>query len=221
MTPRLLPTSAAVIALLAALPLQASSLLSGNVARNGSASYPGDTSQTPATGRIETGATYVYLVGEAAQTGVGGTDPDIVKMDQNLDRLVDGYNERVGNTAIFGTWQGPHGATIVFDLKQFHDVDRVSVSVREDSSRGTATFQAFVSADGINYTPLGAWDGVKTTLDTAESDPGRNTEIAIAAPAPVAARYVKIFLSHWDETRSSRKYRQLVIGEVAIWGGRR
>lgn len=217
MNPRAL-LSSATIALLVALPLQASNLLSGNVPRTGSAAYPGDTRKAPATGRIETGATYSYLAGDSANTGIGNTDPDILKMDKNLGRLVDGYNERVGNTAIFGTWQGQHGATIVFDLQRPHNVNRVSVSVREDSSRGTATFLAFVSTDGITYSPMGKWDGVKTPLDTTEADPGRNTEITIATPAPVAARYVKIFLSHWDETHASRQYRQLVVGEVAIWG---
>jgi hypothetical protein len=209
------------IALLVVLPLQASNLLSGNVSRNGSASYPGDTSKTPAAGRLETGATYTYLTGETANTGIGNTDPDIVKMDSRTVRLVDGYNERVGNTAIYSSWQGQYGATIVFDLKQLHNVDRVSVSVREDANRGAATFQVLVSSDGNTYSPLGMWDGSKTPLDVAEIDAGRNTEITIASPGPVAARYVKIFLSHWDETHASRKYRQLVVGEVAIFGDRR
>lgn len=213
MNPRSLVSSAG-IALLAALPLQASHLLSGNVSRTGSASYPGGTGKAPA---IPTGATYSYLTATSG-TGIGNTDPDIVKMDSSQTRLVDGYNERVGNTAIYGTWQGPHGATIVFDLQRSYAVDRVSVSLREDSSRGTATFQAFVSADGITYTPLGVWDGAKTVLDAAESDRGRNTEIAIASAAPAAARYVKIYLSHWNADQTERKYRQLVIGEVAIWG---
>ncbi|HEY9247520.1 MAG TPA: discoidin domain-containing protein [Rariglobus sp.] len=217
MNPRPL-LSFASIALLAALPLPASNLLSGNAARTGSASYPGTTSKAPATGRIETGATYTYLTGETANTGIGNTDPDILKMDSGSSRLVDGYNERVGNTAIYSAWQGRHGATIVFDLKQPHNVNRVSVSVREDANRGAATFQAFVSTDGVTYAPLGTWDGAKTPLDATEADPGRNTEITIAPPAPAAARYVKIFLSHWDTTHTSRHYRQLVIGEIAIWG---
>lgn len=208
------------LAFLAALPAQASNLLSGNVSRTGSASYPGDTTKAPSTGRLETGATYTYL-NDAATTGIGNTDPDIIKMDHALGRLVDGYNERVGNTAIYSAWQGLQGATIVFDLKQLHNVNRVSVSTREDSNRGAATFQVLISTDGVTYTPLGKWDGVKTALDTAEADSGRNTEITLAAPAPAAARYVKIFLSHWDETRTTRAYRQLVVGEIAIWGDRR
>jgi hypothetical protein len=220
MNPRLL-LSSATLALLTPFPLQASNLLSGNVARTGSASYPGGTSKRPATGRIETGATYIYLTGDAANTGIGNTDPDIIKMSKSLERLVDGYNERVGSTAIYGAWKSLQGATIVFDLKQSHNVDSVSVSIREDANRGTATFQAFISTDGINYSPLGVWDGTKVTLDTAESDPGRNTELSITAPAPVEARYIKLYLSHWDETHTSRKYQQLVIGEVAIWGDRR
>lgn len=220
MNPRLLLSSASV-ALLAALPLQAANLLSGNVSRTGSASYPGSTSKVPATGRIETGAAYTYVTGEAANTGLGNTDPDIIKLDGSLGRLVDGYNERVGNTAIYGAWQGRQGVTIVFDLKQLHNVNRVSVSVREDANRGAATFQAFVSTDGVTYAPLGTWDGVKNPLDATEADPGRNTELSIAAPASAGARYVKIFLSHWNETHTSRQYRQLVIGEVAIWGDRR
>jgi hypothetical protein len=220
MTPRLF-LAATGAALLTTLSLSASDLLSGNVSRAGSASYPGDTSKTPATGRIDTAAAYTYLTGEAANTGLGNTDPDIVKMDNSLERLLDGYNERVGNTAIYSSWRGQHGATIVFDLKQSHDVSRVSASIREDSSRGAATFLAFVSADGINYSPLGMWDGAKIALDAAEADSGRNTEITIAAPAPVAARYIKLYLSHWDETHTSRKYHQLVIGEIAIWGARR
>ncbi|MFH1497800.1 MAG: discoidin domain-containing protein [Verrucomicrobiota bacterium] len=209
------------LAVLASLPAQASQLLSGNTSRYGSASYPGDTSKVPAAGRIDTGATYTYLTGEAVNVGLDNTDPDIVKMDQNQTRLVDGYNERVGNTAIYSAWQGQHGATIVFDLNQPCAVDSVSVSTKEDGNRGAATFQAFVSVDGTNYSPLGTWDGVKTTLDATETDSGRNTELIIAAAAPVEARYVKIFLSHWDETHASRQYRQLVVGEIAIWGDRR
>lgn len=209
------------LALLAALPLQAANLLSDNTPRTGPASYPGDTTKTPATGRIETGATYTYLADAAAGAGVGATDPDIVDMDIGLTRLTDGYNERVGNTAIYSTWQGRQGATIVFDLKRLHAVARVSVSVREDASRGAATFQAFVSVDGVTYSPLGSWDGSKTTLDTAETGPGRNTEIVVDAASPADARYVKIYLSHWNADQTERKYRQLVVGEVAIWGDRR
>jgi hypothetical protein len=217
MTSRALLSSAA-LAVLAALPSHASSLLSGNVTRSGSASYPGGTTKVTSTGRLETGATYTYLTDAPANTGAGNTDPDIVKMDPRSTRLVDGYNERVGNTAIYSAWQGQLGATVVFDLKQPHKIDRVSVSVREDTNRGAATFQAFVSTDGVTYTPLGTWDGTKTPLDSAEADPGRNTELVIAAPAPAEARYVKIFLSHWDENRTARPYRQLVLGEIAIWG---
>lgn len=220
MTPRPFITSAG-LALLTALSLHAADLLSGNESRFGSASYPGDTTKIPSTGRIATGASYTYLTDAAANTGIGNTDADIIKMDAGLNRLLDGYNERVGNTAIFGSWRGQHGATVVLDLKQTHDVHAVSASVREDSSRGTATFQAFVSTDGATYTPLGVWDGAKVTLDTAEGDAGRNTEISITAPAPVQARYIKLYFSHWDETRASRKYQQLVVGEVAIWGSRR
>lgn len=217
MTTRLLLSSAA-LAFVATLPAQASNLLSDNVARTGSASYPGNTSKAPATGRLETGATYTYLTDATAGTGAGNTDPDILKMDPRSTRLVDGYNERVGNTAIYSAWQGQHGATIVFDLKQLHKVDRVSVSTREDSNRGAATFQVFVSTDGVTYAPLAIWDGTKTPLDAAEADSGRNTELSIAAPAPAEARYVKIFVSHWDATHTTRQYRQLVVGEVAIFG---
>jgi len=220
MTLRPLLSSAALV-IFAALPAQASNLLSGNVSRAGSASYPGDTSKTPATGRLETGATYSYLTDATAGTGAGNTDPDIIKMDPRSTRLVDGYNERVGNTAIYSAWQGQLGATIVFDLKQSHQINRVSVSVREDANRGAATFQVFVSTDGVTYSPLGTWDGTKTPLDVAETDSGRNTELTLAAPAPVAARHVKIFVSHWDATHTTRQYRQLVIGEVAIWGDTR
>lgn len=208
---RILVLSAAAL-LLPVLTAQADQLLSGNTSRTSAASYPGTTSKVASTGRLETGATYSYLA---------DTDAEIVKMDSRLTRLTDGYNERVGNTAIYGTWQGPQGATVVFDLKQSRNVNRVSVSVREDSNRGAATFQVFVSADGVTYSPLGTWDGTKTALDTAEADSGRNTELTLAAPAPVAARYVKIFLSHWDETHVTRQYRQLVVGEVAIWGDTR
>lgn len=220
MSPRIFILSAAAL-FLPVLTAHADQLLSDNTSRTSAASYPGTTSKVASTGRLETGATYAYLTDAAAGTGVGNTDPEILKMDGNLTRLTDGYNERVGNTAIYGAWQGSLGATVVFDLKQPRNVSRVSVSVREDSNRGAATFQVFVSADGVAYAPLGTWDATKTPLDTAEADSGRNTELMIAAPAPVAARYVKIFLSHWDATRATRQYRQLVVGEVAIWGDRR
>lgn len=220
MNSRLILSSVAV-AVLCSLPVQASGLLSGNTSRYGSASYPGDTTKVSSTGRIDTGATYTYLTGEASNLGLNNTDADIVKMDQNQTRLVDGYNERVGNTAIYSSWQGQLGATIVFDLNKPCNVDRVSVSTKEDGNRGAATFQAFVSLDGTTYAPLGTWDGGKAALDAAETDSGRNTELTIAAAAPVEARYVKIFLSHWDEIHASRKYRQLVIGEIAIWGEQR
>jgi hypothetical protein len=209
------------IALLAAISAHASNLLSDNVPRTGPASYPGTTSKVSSTDRLATGATYAYLTGEAANTGIGNTDPHIIDLGKSLDRLLDGYNERVGNTAIYGGWQSQHGATIVFDLKETYVVNQVSVSVKEDSSRGTATFQAFVSTDGTNYSPLGTWDGSKITLDSSETDPGRNTEISITAPAQTKARYVKIFMSHWNEDHTARKYSQLVVGEVAIWGDRR
>lgn len=220
MKPQIIFTSVG-IALLATLTAQASNLLSDNVARTGPASYPGTTSKVSSTDRIGTGATCVYLTGEAANTGIGNTDPHIIELSKSLERLVDGYNERVGNTAIFGGWQSQHGATIVFDLKETYDVSQVSVSVREDSSRGTATFQAFVSTDGTNYSPLGVWDGSKIALDSSEADTGRNTEISITAAAPTKARYVKLYLSHWNEEHTARKYSQLVVGEVAIWGDRR
>ena len=209
------------LALMAAMSSQASSLLSDNVARTGSASYPGTTSKESSTDRIGTAATYSFITGEATEKGIGNTDPHIIDLAKSLERLLDGYNERVGNTAIYGGWQSEYGATIVFDLNEIYDVDRVSVSVKEDSSRGTATFQAFGSTDGINYTPLGTWDGSKVPLDAAEPDAGRNTEITITAPTPTKARYVKVYLSHWNEDRTTRKYNQLVVGEVAIWGERK
>lgn len=208
------------LALAAAIAAQASDLLSDNVSRTGPASYPGTTSKVPSADRIATGAAYQYVTGEAGNTRIGNTDPHIIELNKSLERLLDGYNERVGNTAIYGGWQSQYGATIIFDLKETYDVNRVSVSVREDSSRGTATFQAFVSTDGISYSPFGAWDGSKITLDSSEADAGRNTEMSIAAPAPTKARYVKIYLSHWNEDHTARKYNQLVVGEVAIWGER-
>jgi hypothetical protein len=206
------------LALMGAHPLLSSSLLSDNVARTGSASYPGTTSKVSSQNRIGTAATYSFLTGESTETGPGNTDPHILELGKSQERLLDGYNERVGNTAIYGAWQSEYGATIVFDLNEEYDVSQVSASIREDSSRGTATFQAFVSEDGVTYSPLGAWDGSKVVLDSAESDPGRNTEIVISAPTPVKARYVKLYLSHWNEDHSARKYNQLVVGEVAIWG---
>ncbi len=220
MKPQIIFTSAG-IALLSIIAAQASNLLSDNVARTGAASYPGTTSKVSVTERIGTGATCTYLTGDAATTGIDNTDPHIIELSKSLERLVDGYNERVGNTAIFGGWQSQHGATIVFDLKETYDVSQVSVSVREDSSRGTATFQAFVSTDGTNYTPLGTWDGSKIALDSSEADAGRNTEVSITAAAPKEARYVKVYLSHWNEDHTARKYSQLVVGEIAIWGDRR
>jgi len=197
---------------------QASSLLSDNVSRTGSASYPGTTSKVSSADRIATAATYTYLTGETTESGVGNTDPHIIELAKSLERLLDGYNERVGNTAIYGKWQSEYGATIVFDLNEIYDVDRISASIREDASRGTATFQAFGSTDGTTYSPLGTWDGSKVTLDSAEGDAGRNTEIVITPPSPTKARYVKVFLSHWNEDHSVRKYNQLVVGEIAIWG---
>lgn len=199
----------------------ASSLLTDNVSRTGAASYPGTTSKEPSADRIKTAATYTFLTDEATVTGIGNTDPHIIELSKSLERLLDGYNERVGNTAIYGAWQSEYGATMVFDLGEIFDVSRVSVSVREDSSRGTATFQAFGSTDGVTYSPLGTWDGTKVTLDSAESDAGRNTELVIAPPASTEARYVKIYLSHWNEEHTARKYNQLVVGEVAIWGGKK
>lgn len=206
------------LGLCAAASAPASSLLTDNVSRTGSASYPGTTSKEPSAERIKTAATYAFLTDEAAVTGIGNTDPHIIELSKSLERLLDGYNERVGNTAIYGAWRSDYGATMVFDLGEIFDVSRVSASVREDSSRGTATFQAFGSTDGVTYSSLGEWDGSKVVLDSAEADAGRNTEIAIAPPAPVKARYVKIYLSHWNEKHTARKYNQLVIGEVAIWG---
>lgn len=217
MKPHSILCSVAIV-LWAANPVQSSSLLSDNISRTGSASYPGTTSKVPSAGRIATAATYTYLVGEAAEKGIGNTDPHIIELGKSLERLVDGYNERVGNTAIYGGWQSEYGATILFDLNEIYEINQVSASIREDSSRGTSTFKAFGSTDGITFSPLGTWDGSKIALDSAEADAGRNTEIIITAPSPVKARYVKVYLSHWNEDHTARKYNQLVVGEVAIWG---
>lgn len=206
------------IILAAVNPLQASSLLTDNVARTGSASYPGSTSKVASTDRTPTAATYTFLTGEATEKGMGNTDPHILELPKSQERLLDGYNERVGNTAIYGGWQSEYGATIVFDLNEVHDVTQVSASIKEDSSRGTATFQAFGSTDGVTYSPLGTWDGGKVALDSAEADAGRNTEIVITASAPTKARYVKVYLSHWNEEQTARKFNQLVVGEIAVWG---
>lgn len=206
------------LGLWAAHPAWASNLLSDNATRTGPASYPGTTSTEPSSDRIATAARYEFLTDEASGIGMGNTDPHIVELSKSQERLLDGYNERVGNTAIYGGWQSEYGATIVFDLNDIYDVSRVSASVREDSSRGTATFQAFGSTDGVTYSPLGAWDGSKTALDSEESDAGRNTEIVITAPSPTKARYIKIYFSHWNEEHTARRYNQLVVGEVAIWG---
>lgn len=211
-------TLLAGFALGTALPTSGSSLLTDNVARTGSASYPGTTSATPSAERIATAATYVFEAEESAGSGLGNTDPHILELPKSLERLLDGYNERVGNTALFGGWQSEQGVTAVFDLNDVYEVDRVSASVREDASRGAATFQAFGSVDGTTYAPLGEWDGNKTALDAGEADSGRNTELTIAPAAPVKARYVKVYLSHWNEDHSARKYNQLVVGEIAIWG---
>jgi len=211
----------ATLATFAASSVQAADLLSENISRTGAASYPGTTSKVASADRIATAATYTFLTGEATNTGMGNTDPHILDLSKNLERLVDGYNERVGNTALFGGWQSEYGATIVFDLNEVYDVSQVAVSVREDSSRGTATFQALVSTDGTDYVPLGTWDGSKVPLDSGEPDAGRNTELIITASTPIKARYVKIYLSHWNEDHSARQYNQLVVGEVAIFGERK
>ncbi len=209
------------LAFLAVVPAQASSLLSDNVSRTGSASYPGTTSKVSSPDRIATAAAYTFVTGDATEKAMGNTDPHILELPKSQERLLDGYNERVGNTAIYGGWQSEYGATVVFDLNEIYDVEKVSASVKEDSSRGTATFQAFGSTDGVTYSPLGTWDGSKVALDSAEADAGRNTEIVIAASAPTKARYVKVYLSHWNEDHTARKYNQLVVGEIAIWGGKK
>lgn len=206
------------VILLAADPAGASSLLTDNVSRTGSAAYPVTTSKVSSSDRIATASTYTFLTGEATEKALGNTDPHILELPKSQERLLDGYNERVGNTAIYGGWQSEYGATIVFDLNEIYDVEQVSASIKEDSSRGTATFQAFGSTDGVAYSPIGTWDGSKVALDSAEADAGRNTEIVITASTPTKARYVKVYLSHWNEDHTARKYSQLVVGEIAIWG---
>lgn len=208
----------ASLALLAAMPAHAAFLLSDNVVRaDGVSVYPRGVSVD---NRIATGATYTYLT-ESGNTGLGNTDAQIVTNDASFAKLMDGYNERAGgSSAVYGTWQGQSGATILFDLKDTFVIDHVSVSVRDINATGAgvATYQVYVSTDGINYTALGTWGGDKNILDSAQSEPGRNTELSISAAALTEARYVKIYLSHWNADHTSRLFNQLAIGEVAIWG---
>jgi hypothetical protein len=193
----------------------AAKLLSDNPAKSGVASYPAS-SELVNTGSIYTGASYEFLVNDSVGTGYGTTDPDLLKFD--ITRLFDGYNERVGNTAVYGAWHGNYGATVLIDLKGIYNIEAVSASLRTSGRRGATTFLAQVSEDGQAFQALGVWDQERTVLDSEEDDAGRNVEIVISASAPVAARYIKVFLSHWNEAHTDRMLNQLVIGELAVWG---
>lgn len=190
-------------------------LLSDNPAKSGSASYPGTTSQVSSDGTIYTGATYEFLTDDSA-SGLGNTDPEIVKF--GTDRLFDGYNERVGNTAVYGAWHGSRGVTVLIDLQKVYEVEAVSASLRTNGRRGASTFVVQVSEDGTTFSELGTWDESKSVLDSGESDPQRNVEVVVSSANPVAARYVKVYLSHWDREHLDRQLNQLVVGEIAVWG---
>tara|TARA_R100000027_G_scaffold52103_4_gene40879 strand:+ start:6738 stop:7397 length:660 start_codon:yes stop_codon:yes gene_type:complete len=207
-----------ILAACALIPVSgfAASLLSDNLPKSGNASYPGTTSQFESEEVITTGAVYEFIVDETAGKGMGNTDPEILKF--GTDRLFDGYNERVGNTAIYGAWHGSLGATILIDLQDTYLVEAVSASLRTNGRRGASTFVAQVSEDGETFTNLGEWDGEQTVLDESEEDPKRNVEVVIAADSPVPARYVKVYLSHWDKEHTKRILNQLVVGEIAVWG---
>ena len=204
------------ISMLAPASLCASKLLTDNAAKSGPSSYPSGTSKIVSDGAIDTGATFTYVTDVPTNMLEGNTDPDIVKMD--ITKLQDGYNERVGRTAVYGKWQSKYGATVLIDLQKVYDVDMVSASIRVDSKRGAATFKVEVSTDGENYTPFGTWDESTVVLDPDQDHPGRNTEISIAGAAPTKARYVKVYLSNWNADHTKRKYVQLIIGEIAVWG---
>ncbi|WPJ94898.1 discoidin domain-containing protein [Coraliomargarita algicola] len=208
----------AVLGLLALLPSHGYSakLLTDNLEKTGVASYPGSTSQVVSEGRIQTGASAKFLVDATVGQGFGTTDPDLQEF--GTQRLFDGYNERVGNTAVYGAWHSSLGATVLIDLKAVYDVAAVSASLRTSGRRGATTFIAQISQDGQSFEPLGVWDRSKAVLDSSEEDAGRNVEVTIQAEAPVSGRYLKVFLSHWDETHSDRLLNQLVIGELAVWG---
>ncbi len=194
----------------------AAKLLTDNPAKTGVASYPGNTSEVSNAGVIWTGASSEYLVDDSVGGGFGTTDPAIVKF--GTKRLFDGHNERVGNTAVYGAWHGRNGATVLIDLKAVYAVETVSASLRTSGRRGASTFMAQVSQDGETFEPLGTWDGERAVLDSEKEDAGRNVEVVISASDPVPARYVKVFMSHWDEVHSDRVLNQLVIGELAVWG---
>ncbi len=157
-----------------------------------------------------------FLVDKSLGGEMGNTDPELVKFPTK--KLQDGYSERIGTTAVYGGWHSRYGATILIDLKSLYAVEHVGCSIRANGNRGAATFKAMVSEDGENFTPLGVWDGTQSVLDASESDPKRNVEIVVSSENPSKARYVKVFLSTWDEATADRVYNQLVIGELAVWG---
>lgn len=169
--------------------------------------------------KLTTGATYTYLT-DSGTTGLGNTDAQIIANDASFRKLKDGYSARTGgNNASFGGWQAASGATLLFDLKDIYLISNVDFSVQQQGNAGIATYQVYVSTNNIDFVQLGTWDGTKTVLDAGESDAGRNTQVSISAFAtPIEARYVKIYLSHWNSDHTTREYNQLVLGEAAIWG---
>ncbi|MDQ8194767.1 discoidin domain-containing protein [Coraliomargarita sp. SDUM461004] len=168
---------------------------------------------------IATGATYTYLT-DAETSGIGDTDSGILTNDASFGKLTEGQNLRVGGTGgPIGSWQPQSGATVLFDLKDTYYIDAVNFSVSTNGNAGIATYEAYVSTDNVTYTALGTWSGEKTVLDSGETNPGLNTQVSITAAAlETEARYVKVYLSHWNSDHTVREYNQLALGEGAVWG---
>ncbi|MDR1282495.1 MAG: discoidin domain-containing protein [Opitutaceae bacterium] len=222
---RLVIPVAMALGTLAALPANAAFLLSDNVNRLGGVGYYPQYASGISIERITTGATYSYLIDDASNTGLGNTDAELIATDSKSDgrELLDGGAALLGGDyGANSKWDNSTGTTILFDLKSNYLVESVKLSVDWRINQGVATFQVFVSTDNITYTALGTWDGGHTVLNTTSSevDVGRNTEIGIVSTTVGGseARYVKIFVSNWNEAHTSRPFHQLSLGEVAIWG---
>ncbi|MDQ8194770.1 discoidin domain-containing protein [Coraliomargarita sp. SDUM461004] len=162
--------------------------------------------------RIISHTAYSWLVNSSLGNALGHTDPQVISQDAGLAKMTDGYGLFHGAaTGVWGTWfndpSAGVGATAQIDLQEVTVVDRVAISAEFTSSVGVAQCTVYASSDGSNYTLFGAWDNSIPLVVN------RNGIITIKGDTPVAARFLRIFMSPCSPTRS---YHQMQIGEIAV-----
>ena len=153
------------------------------------------------------------------ESGPEASHPAFVKtaLDaRGRSRLLNGRTSGDGDAMVFGPWMsGCKRASFVVDLKSDFLVSKVTLwSAEEKGVRGCESFSVALSRDGTNFVHLARH------VNPPEFSAAKKGKGVVCVPLecplerPAVARYVKLVATQHPGRH------QMVLGEVAVWGGR-